>query len=137
METRLKNISISKQADRSLTTGFSGLKRSRDFPRNMPRTFLPVPAHLKNFRIFTPGIIPTVSIAFSMKIANELTRAVLFVPHTATPSPVVWHVRSRLTFSHHPPPLQFPAFFSDDGYWLKAEKVSVSKRSFRNRVNRV
>ena len=57
----------------------------------MPRTFLAVPAHLKNFRIFTPGIIPAVSIAFSMKIADELTRAILFVPRTATASPVVWH----------------------------------------------
>jgi len=103
----------------------------------MPRTFLSVTAHLKNFRIFIPGIIPAVSIAFSMKIANELTRAILFVPHTATPCPVVWPCAQSIDFFPPPPPLQFPALFSDDGYWLKAEKVSVSKRSFRNRVNRV
>ena len=88
----------------------------------MPRTFLSVPAHLKNFRIFTPGIIPAASVAFSMKIANELTRAMLFVPHTATPSPVVWHVRSRLTFSHHPPPYNFQLSLVMTGTGLKLKR---------------
>lgn len=88
----------------------------------MPRTFLAGPAHLKNFRIFTPGIIPTVSIAFSMKIANELTRAILFVPHTATPSPVVWPCALSIDFFPPPSLYNFQLYLVMTGTGLKLKR---------------
>ena len=42
-----KKISFSKQADCSLTTNFSGLKSSRDFPETGPRSFLALRAILE------------------------------------------------------------------------------------------
>ena len=89
----------------------------------MPRTFLSVTAHLKNFRIFIPGIIPAVSIAFSMKIANELTRAILFVPHTATPCPVVWPCAQSIDFfPPPPPPYNFQLYLVMTGTGLKLKR---------------